>query len=340
MNRWPEPCRFQDAVHVVHGHSAAGTTYQLAKPRPTVIPLVDNLVGGPCSTDADAHAELRLEFWRAWELGASPGKKRKQDWSEGDFHERHLLAELAQHERKPVVLWWAPTLPVCLSWWWVLDVLERHRLPRQRFWTARPIMPHREPGFEQAPIGTCPASGFVDGLRLVRPLSVKLARAGAVLWRSFAGPSPLRFQKTCEAKAAIFPEMPHVLQALAKFFPRGRETGRRNVRLADVDQTLFNALQPTEWLIPARLFLRDGVMGLMSLLGDHWIPWRLEQWVQHRPNEAVFERKRAFRSRNPFIAFAYRLTRKGVQVRDDGLTEVSEAPSLHMGGWKIYDPNG
>lgn len=64
---------------------------------------------------------------------------------------------------------------------------------------------------------------------------------------------------------------------------------------------------------------------------------RLDRWVNHAGG-AFIERGPSDKPThgNPMISLAYRLTDNGIRLRDEGLNQLSGAPSLPIGGTEAY----
>jgi hypothetical protein len=106
--------------------------------------------------------------------------------------------------------------------------------------------------------------------------------------------------------------------------------------LSRFDQSIFDALATDDWRRPTDLIKKN------SALLEYWIAdgdtaflYRLEQWADHSPKNPALERREDHDNRNPFRA-SYRLTSLGARIRNEGITVPEEAPSLFVGGCRVY----
>jgi hypothetical protein len=128
---------------------------------------------------------------------------------------------------------------------------------------------------------------------------------------------------------------------LSRFFPRRTPEGA--LRLSRFDELLFTILS-MEWQTPLDVFAHKSQSGvalrqLLYCTGDLFLPRRLEQWAAHGSSAAM---ERAPGPKPPFgyplLSSVYRLTKRGIRLRDAGLEALADAPSLPMAGIEAYAP--
>ncbi|WP_438023576.1 hypothetical protein [Sorangium sp. So ce233] len=160
------------------------------------------------------------------------------------------------------------------------------------------------------------------------------------LWDSYVDENPLPFVESCLRGVEGFPELANLWTLLSCFFPR--RTSEGSLRLSRFDELIF-VLLSTEWKTPLALLAHESVTQinlwhLLSCTGDLFLLRRLEHWADHDPSAAV-ERAPGPNSEEPMKSFVYRLTERGVRLRDKGLDQLTDAPSLPIAGTEAYSPS-
>ena len=111
------------------------------------------------------------------------------------------------------------------------------------------------------------------------------------------------------------------------------------MRLSRLDELLLSILSG-EWQTALAVFVHRAEPGvelrqLLSRTGDLFVRHRLTQWSVHGSNAAV-ERAAGPKPDHPMLSSVYRLTESGLQIREEGLKQLSDAPSLPIGGIEAY----
>jgi hypothetical protein len=345
-----KPTSFTDPIHIVHGAGAGGTVYQSAKkPRPDVIVLMDCLTLGPCAADPDWHGQCRGAYWHAQEETDQPRRRKKQPPYVYDRDQfsiisvQGLAAFLEKYPAdRPVMIWSTPTLSDRLTLWWLLDALNCLKLDRRRFWLCQP-RPAVDPGEDVWTLGLAcwPVEWFRRGFADAQLLSTRMLQGGAFLWRSFAGPSPIRFRQSCLKRDRLFPEVTKLLALYSLFFPKLARKNSTFVRLSSLDQFLLGNLSTNKWRRPYDIFMADQeefifLMGLIN--SDFWLRRRLFDWTEHQKLDPILLTRPENRGVSPFTTISYRLTSRGQEIQQRGMNNLSAAPLWEIGGCKIYDP--
>jgi len=115
------------------------------------------------------------------------------------------------------------------------------------------------------------------------------------------------------------------------------EPERTRLRLSEFDQALFDTLESNRWLNPVEMMQRR--MDLVRLFmcdGDLFYTFRLRQWAKHHTRTPALQTREYRNSRNEFTNVEYRLNPHGGRLRVEGLHAPQEAPSMFIGGCKLY----
>ncbi|WP_437833668.1 hypothetical protein [Sorangium sp. So ce1153] len=97
------------------------------------------------------------------------------------------------------------------------------------------------------------------------------------------------------------------------------------------------------WQTPLAVVSRDMRSGMdlwrmLSCTGDLFLPRRLEHWADHSLG-AFVERAPGPKPPDagyPMLSEVYRLTERGMRLRDKGLDQLTDAPSLPIAGTEAY----
>ncbi|WP_437548888.1 hypothetical protein WME97_01500 [Sorangium sp. So ce367] len=160
------------------------------------------------------------------------------------------------------------------------------------------------------------------------------------LWDSYVDENPLSFAESCRAGVEGFPELAPLWAFLSCFFPR--RTAEGDLRLSRFDEITLSRLS-TEWQTPAGVAAQKSetlvdMWHLLFCTGDLFLPRRLEHWADHESSAAV-DRAPGPKPPNagyPMLSEVYRLTERGMRLRDKGLDELTDAPSLPIAGTEAY----
>ncbi|XXT14795.1 hypothetical protein WME94_31565 [Sorangium sp. So ce429] len=163
------------------------------------------------------------------------------------------------------------------------------------------------------------------------------------LWDRYVDENPLLFVESCVHGAEGFPELAPLWALLSCFFPRRTTEGV--LRLSRFDELLLTILS-MEWQTPVAAFVHKSQSGvelrqLLSCTGDLFLPWRLEHWADHGSSPAM-ERAPGPKPPNagyPMLSEVYRLTERGMRLREQGLEQLTDAPSLPVAGTEAYSPS-
>jgi hypothetical protein len=96
-----------------------------------------------------------------------------------------------------------------------------------------------------------------------------------------------------------------------------------------------------EWRTPVAVFAHKSKPGvelrqLLSCTGDLFLPDRLDQWAVHGSSAAVERAPGTTQPDNPMLSSVYRLFERGIQLREAGLSQLTDAPALPIGGTEAY----
>lgn len=104
---------------------------------------------------------------------------------------------------------------------------------------------------------------------------------------------------------------------------------------------LILAILSEEWQTPVAVFVHKSQAGvelrqLFTCIGDLSLPDRLNQWADHGSSPAVERAPGPRQPENPMLSSVYRLSEREFQLREVGLSQLTDAPPLPVGGIEAY----
>ncbi|WP_437904262.1 hypothetical protein WME95_38240 [Sorangium sp. So ce327] len=318
------------ATHVAFD---ARTTERLLQLGATnVVRAADRLIVGPNRRDTLEHARVREELWNSdekWDRLYSPEVRWKPPVI--------LWASVSLHER--VNLW-----RTC-SWLRHLGIQRSDVLIAEFDFVSSTIESSPEPSSVppfncSASVAHYPDEVLLDRLDKACPWPAERYDCAIHLWESYAGENPMPFVDSCIAGGEGFPELAPLWAFLSCFFPRKTTEGA--LLLSRFDELLLTLLS-AEWQTPVAVAVHKSQTGmnlwrLLSCTGDLFLGRRLEHWAGHE-SSAFVERAPGPRPDIPMKSFVYRLTERGMRLRDKGLVQLSDAPRLPVAGTDAYSPS-
>ncbi|KYG02156.1 hypothetical protein BE21_55360 [Sorangium cellulosum] len=246
----------------------------------------------------------------------------------------------------PVVVVWVSStnLRERVGLWRVCGRLRECRIPRKDIAIVELDPPFRGPDTRESAVPTwCSASelGTLPArLTEARPWPRERYWRAVRLWSRYTAADPRRLAQNCARGIEGFPELAPLWALLSSFFPRRTTEG--TLRLSRFDELLMTALS-SEWQTPLAVISRDLRSGMalwrmLSCAGDLFLPRRLEHWADHDASAAV-ERAPGPKPPDagyPMLSEVYRLTERGMRLRDEGLARLTDAPSLPIAGTEAY----
>ncbi|WP_437953219.1 hypothetical protein WME98_22895 [Sorangium sp. So ce296] len=335
------PVTLLDATHVTFDTPAAERLVQLGATN--IVRAHEHLIIGPCRPGAAEHVRTRED----WSSSCEECSDRGDDGEKWD----QLYSPDLRWE-PPVVMWTTESLDDRVNLWRTCsylrslgirsnDVLivefERVHGTMKRF-----PEPPRIPPFDcTGSVAHHPDEVLLDRLGKARPWPVERYERAVRLWESYADENPLSFVESCISGVEGFPELASLWALLSCFFPR--KTAGGALRLSRYDDLLLTILSVEEWQTPVKVICNKSQLGLylrdlMSCTGDLFLGDRLAQWAKHDVSAAV-ERAPGPKPPNagyPLLSTVYRLTERGERLRDEGLDELTDAPSLPIAGTEAY----
>ncbi|WP_437655340.1 hypothetical protein [Sorangium sp. So ce1182] len=297
-----------------------------------VVPASDCLVIGPSRQAAEEHARAREVFL------ASPEKFDR-------------LYSLEVCWKPPVVLWVSSSVHERVNLWracsWLRhlgiacgDVLILEFEPRPPAGVPEEPMP---PFDCSSSVSDHPDDVLREHLDNAQPWPRERYDRAIRLWDSYVDENPSPFVESCIRGVEGFPELAPLWALLSCFFPRRATEGA--LRLSRFDELLLTILS-MEWQTPVAVFAHKSQLGvelrqLLSCTGDLFLPCRLEHWADHDPIPAM-ERAPGPKPPDagyPMLSEVYRLTERGVRLRDRGLEHLADAPRLPIAGTEAYAPS-
>ncbi|WP_437600550.1 hypothetical protein WMF28_03135 [Sorangium sp. So ce590] len=290
--------------------------------------ISDNWLVGPCSSDLEAHARARCDFW------ALKGRERTR--FTGSF--REVMKAIDSRQR--IVLWASQLGSDTVALW----ALCAWRLLR---WPDRPSLDLAVLG---GPAEADDAAGVGGGfirvtpadvrrsLDHVRSLSLTRVREMARCWRKLSGRSPILSGKgggATRARRQLF----ELGGYQASFFPR---FDGHALTLSRFDELLFSCLAK-QGSTAVDVFVSRGAAGeelrnkWVSLTGDIFLSIRLAQWAKHNGDDAALLSE-PYRAGNEMMATRYKLSGTGSKIMRHGLTGIAQGAPLPVWGVTAYDP--
>ncbi|MCH8047625.1 MAG: hypothetical protein IID44_28360 [Planctomycetes bacterium] len=333
---------FENSVHVTHGYySLDSVCKQIAIP--------NSLMLGPCHRDDRTHQVLRERFWDEFEeqrLSLLSDAQRSWVFSqEGQDQQKASTINADQLRRKvsalppttPLVVWSTRAWDDRLYVWWTAAALQCCSSATGRVWLAESrafemdneeriwsLLSHNQNQLDQVLEQAILASGeYLD--------------EASQLWQAYADPSPLEFDRLRRTTSTQFPDLRDVAEPHGYGFPNIDQNAR--LRLSDLDQFLLGWLSPDKWTRPL-----DVIIGMMKTDGrmfcaynESFPAFRLHQWRNHRPERPTIVSEHR-EGANSLTRITYRLTDHGSGIVHRGLDALDDAPAMHVGGCRVYDP--
>ncbi|WP_438005065.1 hypothetical protein WME89_40975 [Sorangium sp. So ce321] len=317
------------ATHVAFGTMTAERLERIGATN--VARACDCLLVGPSLRDVAEHARMRQAWWN------SPEK-----W---DVY----LSEVRW--QPPIVVWVSSRLDERVNLWKTCSWLNDMGIACQDVLILEfePVPSSGTPDEPLPPFNCCssvdhhPDAVLLEHLEKARPWPRERYDRAVRLWANYVDENPLPFVESCLRGVEGFPELAPLWTLLSCFFPRRTSEGA--LRLSRFDELIFGLLS-TEWKTPLALVAHESEiqMNLWHLLfctGDLFLPRRLEHWADHS-SSAFVERAPGPKPPNagyPMLSEVYRLTERGMRLREQGLEQLTDAPSLPLAGTEAYSPS-
>ncbi|AUX36238.1 hypothetical protein SOCE836_084450 [Sorangium cellulosum] len=310
-----------------------------------VVRASDCLIVGPSRLDALEHARTR-ETWRSLFEESSFRDESGEPWDR--LYSPDIRWGL------PVVLWVSVSLRERVNLWRACRWLRHLGIASGEVLVAefefvfgtinRSCEPPIMPRFNcSASVAHHPNEVLLDRLDTACPWPVERYEHAVRLWECYVDDNPLLFVESCIRGVDGFPELAPLWGLLSCFFPRQAAGG--TLRLSRLDELILTILSTEENLTAVSVFCHKSQFGLdlrelLSCTGDLFLRARLDQWAKH--GSAAVERAPGPRPPNagsPMRSKVYRLTERGMQLRDKGLDRLTDAPSLPIAGTEAYSPS-
>ncbi|KYF92633.1 hypothetical protein BE17_17375 [Sorangium cellulosum] len=306
-----------------------------------VVRSSDRLIIGPCRRDPLEHTRTR----EAW---CSSSEEPSDTDDSGEKWDRLYSSDVRWEP--PVVLWVSASLHERVNLWrtcsWLSHlgiahhdvlVLDFEPVPLSRAASQEVLT---RPFSCSESVSDHPDEVLVERIGEARPWPRERYQRAVSLWDSYTHESPLLFVERCIHGVEGFSELAPLWALLSCFFPR--RTAEGSLRLSRFDEIVF-ALLSSEWQTALALAVhksetRMHLWHLLSCTGDLFLEERLDQWAKHESSAAVERAPGQKPPGHPMLSKVYRLTERGIQLRDKGLDQLSDAPSLPIAGTEAYAP--
>lgn len=326
MSRLPA---IQSATHVAFESITADQLSRLGATN--VVRANDCLVIGPSRGDPLEHERERDAWW------ASPAGEKLD-----------LLYSPHVRWAPPVVVWVSASIVQRVNLWRSCKWLRHLGIAAKDVYVLEfePVPPRKpregpQPPFNcTASVSHHPDEVLLERFARARPFSRRKFERAASLWDNYTREDPRSFFRACLRGAEGFPELASVWGLLSNFFPGRMRQGA--LHLSRFDERLLSILTP-EWQTPVAVFVHESQAGaelrqLLSCTGDLFVPRRLDQWANHGPNAAVERAAGPKPPGHPMLSSVYRISERGIQLREAGLAQLTDAPGLPIAGTEAYAP--
>ncbi|MGK4000641.1 hypothetical protein [Sorangium sp. So ce1024] len=295
----------------------------------SVVLASDCLIIGPSRQSAEEHMRARETFWCSSE---------KFD---------RLYSSDVRWE-PPVVLWASSSVHERVNLWRACSWLRRLGIACGDIFILEfePLPPAGIPEEPMPPfdcsssVSDHPDDVFLEHVDNAQSWPRERYERAIRLWDSYVDENPSPFVESCIRGVEGFSELAPLWALLSCFFPRNTTEGV--LRLSRFDELLLTILS-IEWQTPVAVFADKSQSGvelrqLLYCTGDLFLSRRLEQWASHS-SSAFVERAPGPKPPNagyPMLSEVYRLTERGMRLRDKGLDQLTDAPSLPIAGTEAY----
>lgn len=292
-----------------------------------LVRVSDCLLIGPSRRDPIEHERMRAAWWRLtrdWDRLYSPDVRWEPPvvlWVSGSIHERVNLWR---------ALCWLRQIGLSSR---DVFILEFDRADRSSA-SEEPMPPYDC----TLSVADFPDEVLLRQLEAARPWPIARYHRAVALWDRYVDTNLLPLERSCARGLRGFPELGPLWAFLSSLLPRKTPAGV--LRLSRLDELLLTLLS-AEWQTPVAVFAHKSEPGvalrqLLSCTGDLFLPRRLDQWAAHGSSAPV-ERTTGPRPPDyPLLSSSYRITAKGMRLRDGGLDQLADAPGLLVAGIEAY----
>jgi hypothetical protein len=332
-----EVTALQTATHVAFDTPTAERLAQLGATN--VVRASDCLIVGPSRRDAAAHVRAR-EAWSCLSEDPADTDDLGEKWD-------RLYSSDVRWDT-PVALWTSSNLNDRVNLWracsWLphvgircrdILVLEFEPVPPSATRSGeRPARP-----FDcSTSVSDHPDDRLLERLGTAHAWPPERYEQAVRLWDSYTDENPLPLVEICTRGVEGFPELARLWALLSCFFPR--RTAEGVLRLSRFDELILTILS-AEWQTPLAVAVQESqarvdLWNLLFCTGDLFLQDRLKQWAKHDSSAAVESAPGPKPPGHPMLSQVYRLTERGMQLRDRGLEQLEDAPGLPIAGIEAY----
>ncbi|WP_156041548.1 hypothetical protein [Chondromyces apiculatus] len=288
-----------------------------------VIPFTDNLLVGPCPHGVTDFIDARVRYWRD-----VPGSGRTWRAMYG-----RLVEALGSHSE--ITLWSSGSLQFSALRWMICSLTRERSSTRI---IARMVDRGNKPRDDL--LGCCEERLGLSELRALlrggaQPISKTQRRADERRWRSFTSSKPVRFSVRCRTEDPVLRRMRHYH---LQHFPR---MIRKQLHVSLLDELLLKCVSRS-WSHLGEILMRRSDEGValrtrLYCTGDAFMVRRLHEWLGHDGQKPVIDVERQPSNALP-SGVRYRMTRRGLDLLERGIRDISDGPACSIGGGAAYDP--
>lgn len=296
--------------------------------------ILDILTRGPCDADLSQQVAKRMRFHDTVLTRHSSRLARRRLRSStcsvryvNTCQELHIALRVFD-AKAPVVIWTTPNWEEQLLLCWLCDSLREQQHLRNRLWYVESAVSSDKNEFVK--IASQSGKELANAFTRARRLGAELRRRAGTLWRAYAGPSPVRFDRLRRRVSYVLPWFMSASDVIGAFFPRWQ---RGRLWLSEFDATLLKVLANSDWVRPY-----DVVRGSHKWHSFNPSPFdilrRLRDWEEHCCDAPAITCK-YIEGANELTSVAFQITKAGRRLIVRGIESLDVVPALTLGGWTV-----
>jgi hypothetical protein len=226
--------------------------------------------------------------------------------------------------------WWLDQV----SYWWVLDTIQRAKVSLRRCWVV---------DFDGTrddllgPLGARNPDELKGTIKYAKPLTRSMLSMGKSLWKAFSSSGPLAFDRAITRASKARPGIKAVRELYGRYFPTIIHASSGNVAISHIDRMLLARIPSNAWVRPIELVADKEVLRCMEVVGQTFLTYRLRRLADYKRGEPIVEYRLGPPTESDYTDIHYRLAPRGRSLLDQGLSGPEDLPRLAVGGALVYD---
>jgi hypothetical protein len=301
------------SAHIMRGDLAA---YAQLQPEHVLI-CRDTLTCGPSDTDPTKHRLARIKYWGGLEKSL-PVSRSSEFFGKEDFVKRF---DNLRSEDSVLWLWinsddWADFLFLC----WTADALSDLHVKSD---AVRIVLK---------------SNAELDGLLTAENVACTMRQAPVAtkdflsiasrLWQAFASGLPRLFASLAKDLELVATDS--YVRFYANLFPQFADS---SLLLSPYDTCLLKGLSTSTWNRPIDII--DIITNDVFYMPYEYSRHRLLEWSSFA-DEVLVAKARDSTAISPWTEVSYKLTARGESLINEGVTRLSDAPPMWIGGLNVY----